>query len=244
MTAYWATQQVKGKGKGKTQISLTQQDEDEDEDMPLLPKSRRRLLSPGHDDEMSPPPPTARGRGKATPSQTPAASQVAPRRTTQRQVREASVNSDTSSIGTAGRSTRTRATPAATQRKGKTQPIVVEESEDEVNRDLGPARSSTGTARGKSSRATGSGVVGDDEASTVTASAAGRKATQSSLGTGRRRLVVDDDDDGELVCLHVKCDHADKLGLQGCCEEEEVVIRSHERLLTLLRPYDHAYITN
>jgi hypothetical protein len=166
--------------------------------MPLLPKSRRRLLSPGHDDEMSPPPPTAR-RGKATPSQTPAASQVAPRRTTQRQLRETSVNSDTSSIGTATRSTRTRATPAATQRKGKTQPIVIEESEDEVNRDLGPARSSTGTAR-KSSRATGSGMVGDDEASTITAT--GRKATQSSLGTGRRRLVVDDDDDGELVCAY------------------------------------------
>jgi len=180
-------------------MSLTQHDEDEDEDMPLLPKSRRRLLSPGHDDEMSPPPPTARGRGKATPSQTPAASQVAPRRTTQRQLRESSVNSDTSSIGTATRSTRKRATPAATQRKGKTQPIVIEESEDEVNRDLGPARSSTGTARGKSSRATGSGIVGDDEASTMTAT--GRKATQSSLGTGRRRLVVDDDDDGELVCL-------------------------------------------
>jgi hypothetical protein len=180
-------------------MSLTQHDEDEDEDMPLLPKSRRRLLSPGHDDEMSPPPPTARVRGKATPSQTPAASQVAPRRTTQRQLRESSVNSDTSSIGTATRSTRTRATPAATQRKGKTQPIVIEESEDEVNRDLGPARSSTGTAR-KSSRATGtgSGIVGDDEASTITVT--GRKATQSSLGTGRRRLVVDDDDDGELVC--------------------------------------------
>jgi len=191
---------VKGKGNGKTQMSLTQHDEDEDEDMPLLPKSRRRLLSPGHDDEMSPPPPTAR-RGKATPSQTPAASQVAPRRTTQRQLRETSVNSDTSSVGTATRSTRTRATPAATQRKGKTEPIVIEESEDEVNRDLGPARSSTGTARDKSSRGTGtgSGIVGDDEASTITATR--RKATQSSLGTGRRRLVVDDDDDGELVCL-------------------------------------------
>jgi hypothetical protein len=136
---------------------------------------------------------------KSDQSQTPAASQVAPRRTTQRQLRESSVNSDTSSIGTVGRSTRTRATPAATQRKGKTQPIVIEESEDEVNRDLGPARSSTGTARGKSSRATGSGIVGDDEASTIAAT--GRKATQSSLGTGRRRLVVDDDDDGELVRL-------------------------------------------
>jgi hypothetical protein len=196
-------------------MSLTQHDEDEDEDMPLLPKSRRRLLSPGHDDEMSPPPPTARGRGKATPSQTPAASQVAPRRTTQRQLRETSVNSDTSSIGTVSRSTRTRATPAATQRKGKTQPIVIEESEDEVNLDLGPARSSTGTAR-KSSRATGSGILGDDEASTITAT--GRKATQSSLGTGRRRLVVDDDDDGELVCfLFFVDDDADKLGLQGSC---------------------------
>jgi hypothetical protein len=186
-------------------MSLTQHDEDEDEDMPLLPKSRRRLLSPGHDDEMSPPPPTARVRGKATPSQTPAASQVAPRRTTQRQLRESSINSDTSSIGTVGRSTRTRATPAATQRKGKTQRIVIEESEDEVNRDLGPARSSTGTARGKSSRATGtgSGIVGDDEASTIGATRS--KATQSSLGTGRRRLVVDDDDDGELVCASFLC---------------------------------------
>jgi hypothetical protein len=100
------------------------------------------------------------------------------------------------------------AAPAATQRKSKTQqPIVIEESEDEVNRDLGPARSSTGTGtgtRGKSIRGTGtaSGIVGDDEASTIaaTSTATRGRATQSSLGTGRRRLVVDDDDDGELVC--------------------------------------------
>jgi len=207
--AYWPTQQPKGKGKGKTQISLTQQmDEDEDEDMPLLPKSRRRLLSPGHDGEMSPPPPTSRGRKGAT-QQTPAASQVSvsvpPRRATQRQLRETSVNSDTSSIGTGrGSRTSTRATPAATQsRKSKAEPILIEESEDEVNRDLGPARSSTGTGRGKSTRATttASGIIGDDEASTATApaTASRSRATQSSLGTGRRRLVVDDDDDGELV---------------------------------------------
>lgn len=49
-------------------------------------------------------------------------------------------------------------------------------------------------------------MVGDDEASNVTATATGRKATQSSLGTGRRRLVVDDDDDGELVCLFIMCE--------------------------------------
>lgn len=203
--AYWPTQQSKGKGKGKTQTSLTQQmDEDEDEDMPLLPKSRRRLLSQGHDDEMSPPPPTARQK-RGGPSQTPAASQAPPpRRATHRQLRETSVTSDTSSVGRGTRAT-TRATLAATQRsrKGKAEPIVIEESEDEVNRDLGPARSSTGTARGKSTRgtATGSGIVGDDEASTTTAIATRGRATPSSLGTGRRRLVVDDDDDGELVRL-------------------------------------------
>jgi len=44
--------------------------------------------------------------------------------------------------------------------------------------------------------------------------------------------------------VDVEYDDADKVGLQGSCEEEEVVIRLHERLLTLLRPYDHAYITN
>jgi hypothetical protein len=180
-------------------------DEDEDEDMPLLPKSRRRLLSQGHDDEMSPPPLTSRRKGAFQATQTPTPSQAPPRRATQRQLRETSVNSDTSSIGTASRS-RTRAAPAATQKKGRTEPIVIEESEDEVNRDLGPARSSTGTGtRGKSTRGTGpgtgSGIVGDDEASTATATVTRGRATQSSLGTGRRRLVVDDDDDGELACL-------------------------------------------
>ena len=46
------------------------------------------------------------------------------------------------------------------------------------------------------------------------------------------------------MSFHHVCDRANALGLQGSCEEEEVVIRLHERLLTLLRPHDNAYITN
>lgn len=189
-------------------------DEDEDEDMPLLPRSRRRLLDKGEEDDMSPgPPPSSLARGtRGPPSQTPIASQAPPRRATatHRQLRETSVNSDTPSVG---RSTRTtQAAPSTQTRKGRAPAIVIEESEDEVNRDLGPARSSTGTgtARGKSSRTaglSGSGSgFGDDEASSMAAGTAARGKTQSSLGTGRRRLVVDDDDDGEMVSLihHMK----------------------------------------
>lgn len=203
-------------------------DEDEDEDMPLLPRSRRRLLDKGEEDDMSPgPPPLSLARGtRGAPSQTPVASQAPPRRATatQRQLRETSVNSDTSSVG---RSTRnTKAAPSTQTRKGRAPAIVIEESEDEVNRDLGPARSSTGTGtgiRGKGSKAigvSGSGSgFGDDEASSMATGTATRGKTQSSLGTGRRRLVVDDDDDGEMVSLihRIKSFSANEIGLQGGC---------------------------
>lgn len=201
-------------------------DEDEDEDMPLLPRSRRRLLDKGEEDDMSPgPPPSSLARGtRGAPSQTPIASQAPPRRATatQRQLRETSVNSDTSSVG---RSTRTtKAAPSTQTRKGRAPAIVIEESEDEVNRDLGPARSSTGTGtRGKGSRTigvSGSGSgFGDDEASSMATGTATRGKTQSSLGTGRRRLVVDDDDDGEMVSLihRIKSVRANEIGLQGRC---------------------------
>jgi len=220
--AFWPTQQPTGKkGKGSTQAMLTQAMDEDDEDMPLLPRSRRRILDEDDlDDDISPMPPpaslaprsrAARSAISETPAPTPpkkaSATQSRARTQTQRQLRESSVVSDASSTGAGGRSTRTTRAPAASTqaRKGKAPPIVIEESEDEVNRDLGPARSSTGTGTRTMGRHTsgaagsGSGRVGDDEA--TPASASNRGKTQSSLGaTGRRRLLVaDDDDDGELV---------------------------------------------
>jgi hypothetical protein len=204
-------------------MTQTEYPEEEDDEMPLLPPSRRRLLdnTTGQDEEMTPAPSSSRTRGRATvnPNSQVAsqASKVVGRATQQRQARESSVTSDVSSVG--GRGTRasksTKASktapkpPSATQstRSGRISTVVIEESEDEVNQGIGPARSSTGTgARGKSTRLAGtseagptaSGRIGDDEA---TAAGGTRGKTQSTLGaTGRRRLLVaDDDDDGEMV---------------------------------------------
>lgn len=222
IAAFWPTQPATNRGgKGSTQAMLTQVMDEDDEDMPLLPRSRRRILD---DDDLNnditpmPPPPSSlatRGRaGRSAISETPAPSQpkkVATasrsRTTTQRQLRESSVVSDASSAG--GRGTRATRLPASSTqaRKGKATPTVIEESEDEVNRDLGPARSSTGTGSRAMGRHTSgaagsaSGRAGDDEVTT----ASSRGKTQSSLGaTGRRRLLVaDDDDDGELVSRKV-----------------------------------------
>jgi hypothetical protein len=226
--AFWPTQQPTGKkGKGSTQAMLTRAIDEDDEDMPLLPRSRRRILDEDDlDDDITPMPPpaslaprarAARSAISETPAPTPPkkapATQSRPRTQTQRQLRESSVVSDASSAGAGGRSTRTTRAPAASTqaRKGKAPPIVIEESEDEVNRDLGPARSSTGTGTRTMGRHTcgaagsGSGRIGDDEA--TPASASNRGKTQSSLGaTGRRRLLVaDDDDDGELVSVGDCC---------------------------------------
>jgi hypothetical protein len=221
-------------------------DEDEDEDMPLLPRSRRRLLDKGEDDLSPGPPPSSLARGtRGVPSQTPIASQPPPRRTTatQRQLRETSVNSDTSSVGRSTRTRTTKAAPSTQTRKGRAPAIVIEESEDEVNRDLGPARSSTGTGtgtRGKSSKimgvsGTGSGGgFGDDEASSMATGTATRGKTQSSQGMGRRRLVVDDDDDGEMVSRSSTLENgldANELGVQGSCQETEIVDSCRDELL-------------
>lgn len=224
--AYWPTQQPTGrKGKGSTQMTQTEHPEEEDDEMPLLPPSRRRLLdsNTGEDNDMTPIPSTSRTRGRgAQELSSQVASQAskmvgarAGRATQSRQVRESSATSDVSSLG--GRPSRTtKATktaskvsgpPTQSTRSGRVNTIVIEESEDEVNNGIGPARSSTGTAtRGKSTRVAGtseagttaSGRIGDDEATTATGT---RAKTQSTLGaTGRRRLLVaDDDDDGEMV---------------------------------------------
>lgn len=207
---------------------MTQPEEEEDDEMPLLPTNRRRLLDnnngdgDGDDDDMTPIPSSSRTRGRATDPNSQVVSQAskevggrAGRATQSRQVRESSVASDVSSLG--GRSSRTTKpakapskSASATQstRTGRINTIVIEESEDEVNQGIGPARSSTGTGtRGKSTRIAGtseagptaSGRIGDDEA--TTANTGTRAKSQSTLGaTGRRRLLVaDDDDDGEMV---------------------------------------------
>lgn len=192
-----------------------QQDEEDDE-MPLLPTSRRRLLDNDQDDDMTPTPSTSRGRtrGAIEPDSQvtdPGRSATARiPRATQRKTREASIASDVSSAGVRSSRTSKTSRPAAkasasSAKGGRGTAIVIEESEDEVNRDIGPARSSTGT-RGRSMRNAGtseagpsaSGRIADDEATTLSGI---KNRTQSTLGaTGRRRLLVaDDDDDGEMV---------------------------------------------
>lgn len=213
--------------------------------MPLVPTARRRVLDKDDDEDMSPAPSTARARGrgitepssqkKASQGRAPTATANATSRAP-RQARQTSVASDISVDPPSTRGARASKPPT---RGTRASAIVIEESEDEVNRDIGPARSSTGT-KSRSTRipatseagASASGRVADDEATTGLGTAT-RGKSQSTLGaTGRRRLLVaDDDDDGEMVSLSSLSIAGSADGVSGlprrCQEAKDMKIRYH-----------------
>lgn len=205
--AYWVADSgvPPKRGQGISQaVSSMREEEDE---MPLLPRSRKRLIQTAD----SPPPediPATGGR-KSRPTQPTQATEV-----TQRPVRKTRAASVASDISEAP-STRARAKPAARGRKA-VEPVVVEDSEDEVALDLDKTPSTaTRTGRGGKSRAATSTLGADTagpggtrkgtrttqtsmvpdtsqmEAPPSTATASGRPA--------RRKLLVDDDDDDDVV---------------------------------------------
>ncbi|WVQ64386.1 uncharacterized protein L199_002551 [Kwoniella botswanensis] len=210
---YWPTQTINpSRGRGQaTQV------EDEDEDMPLLPRSRKRLLGTQvtqEDDED--PPLTSRSRQRSrVPDTQPSQTQTPRVTTTQSRTRASSVLSEAESVATnvsASTPTRTRSTRnTMTGGRGtKKQPTVVEDSDEEIDEGLDWG-TSTGTrtktrsnknataTQGKNS-ATGTGtrtLEGDDTPSTSTGR---RRTTAAQAGTqasqfGRRRLLPADDDD-------------------------------------------------
>lgn len=207
--AYWVADSARPtKSQGVTQGRLI-----DDDDMPVLPRSKKRLI--GNDDSLPPNdalevPSTSRRRVGRT--QVTQATQAA-RTATRRAARPSSVVSNTSDISEAPsghtRSHDARSKPAA-KGKQRVESIVVEDSEEEVAQDLG--RVSSGSARAKGSTAPGTrgsrgtrgttstleegarGVPGTKAMDPLTSSVA-----SSVRATGRRRLLVDDDEDDEAV---------------------------------------------
>jgi hypothetical protein len=185
---------------------------DEEDEMPLLPRSKKRLINNAD----SPPPEydvPATGRRKGTQA-TQATQTTQSTQRPARKTRATSVASDVSDTP----STRTRSKPAARGKK-TAETVVIEDSEEEVALDLGKTPSTaTRSGRGAKSRAATSTL----DADTVGAGAGGtrrgtRTTTQASVvpdtsqvnptssgvtASGRpprRKLLVDDDDDDDVV---------------------------------------------
>ena len=203
--AYWEAEQD---GRyGITQPGALPEDEDE---MPLVPRPTQRRLGkhdspPLEDDSMS----TQERRGNPTQSTL----------STQRPVRAtraSSVVSDASSAPSTrsrARAVTTKAKPAAKGKKAAKEPVVIEDSEDEVAEDLDrtPSAFTTSASARTRTRATGTrastSTLGADKTSatrtgrpTQPSVVPGTSAvSQSMTGRTRRKLLVDDDDDDVTV---------------------------------------------
>lgn len=215
--AFWPAETQRGR---KTQASQALDGGDEDS-MPLLPRSKRRLLDQrtttedgdDKDDEM--PPPTAKRRGGAFVQDTPTQSQASEPKTTGK-TRGESVVSDISSVGGGG-STRSKRASAAmttgrTARGGRgtqRQPVLLEDSEEEgvefTPSAVGSASGSGGTRpKGRSTR----GAQDHGEIDTATTRSSARTTSQmgppqttgsASVTMGRKKLLPVDDDDDDMV---------------------------------------------
>jgi len=197
---FWPTQNAKVARHTQTTTQAMAVD-DEDDDLPLLPRSRKRLLdtriTPGRDFDEAPR--TSRKRGAASLRETePVPSGPSAR---SRKVRGASVVSDASSTGAA-----TRRAPA---RKAKKALHVIDGSEEEeVEADL-PTATATGTGSGRS---TGSGArtrwlgagTGRSAMSSTLDGPTAPTASARPKGAKERKMLVDDDDDGEVIGLQKK----------------------------------------
>jgi len=207
--AYWVADSGGPSKRGQMSQAVGIMRDDEDE-MPLLPRSKKRLINNAD----SPPPengvPATGRRKEARPTQITQTTQ-----STQRPVRKTRAASVVSDISDAP-STRTRAKPAARGKK-TAEPVVIEDSEEEVAFDLGKTPSTaTRSGRGAKSR----GATSTLEADTVGGGGTRRgtrTTTQPSAvpdtsqveptpsgvtasgRPARRKLLVDDDDDDDVV---------------------------------------------
>ncbi|KAK8844689.1 hypothetical protein IAR55_006538 [Kwoniella newhampshirensis] len=212
---YWPTQAVKT-GNQRTQAGSQATIAEEEDDMPLLPRSRKRLLGTQalQDDATDPPLTGRRGtqRRKVIPETQNSSmngSQLPPRRSTRATsvMSESSVGTSTSVATATGSTTRGK----AVKRRGKgKEPVLLEDSDEEDGVDWG--NSSTGrTKSGRSGKGTGTVTLeedeDDEEVVASTAMGLGRSkatpSTQRSGGTGttlgvgrRRKLLPVDDEDG------------------------------------------------
>ncbi|WWD22759.1 hypothetical protein CI109_107252 [Kwoniella shandongensis] len=209
---YWPTQAIKT-GNRRTQAGSQAPIAEEEDDMPLLPRSRKRLLGTQalQDDDTDMPftGRTSTQRRKVVP-ETQNSSMAGSQLPLRRNARGASVVSE-SSVGTStsvatsttrgGGGTRAKA-PSKPKTRGK-EPIVLEDSGEEDGVDRGNSRSGKGTGT-----VTLEEDDDDDDVVASTAMGVGRsrltqstrssaKAAGSGSGVGgRRKLLPVDDEDG------------------------------------------------
>ncbi|WVR03162.1 hypothetical protein IAU60_000152 [Kwoniella sp. DSM 27419] len=211
---YWPTQVVKN-GRGKAQQSQFAMEVDT-EDMPLLPRSRKRLLATqvSQDDDDLPPSTVTQRAGRIQDSQP--QTQTPQVGISHRKTRAASVVSEADSVATntsAATSTRARSTRAGTStrstRTSSKQPVVLEDSEEE-GVDWGASTKTRGTRSGRT--VASSAIISHDgppgtttnDADTAmlppsTAATKSRRTQPSTPASavlgGRRKLLPADDDD-------------------------------------------------
>lgn len=206
LLAYWATEQPLTQAKrGGTQAksqSYRQTELYEEDNMPLVPTSRRRLLTQireDDDDEETPTlAPSKRRRGATPNTQSPVLS--AP---TSRRARAGSALSDVSSAAPSevaepktGRASSTRAStrapPTQRARRGtQAAPVVLDSDDDDT-----PFATARTRAGGRSTAARGSGTA----ARSTTLNDEGTSLSRGTLpATGTRRRLLGDDDGDDVV---------------------------------------------
>ncbi|WRT63291.1 uncharacterized protein IL334_000196 [Kwoniella shivajii] len=208
---YWPTQVFNNTSRGRTQAS---QVVDEDEDMPLLPRSKKRLLGTQVNQDEDEVPSTSRLRKQSRVPETQLTQTQMPI-TTKRRTRAQSVLSEAdSAITSTSAATSTRAGKATSRGKNK-EPILLEDSDDEEEGeglDWGDStglatnpRSTRTSTQSKGDTGTGSGTKTLGSMNPPSISTAKRKTlptqgtstrnTQASSQARRRLLPADDDDD-------------------------------------------------
>jgi hypothetical protein len=192
--AYWPqAETVRGKKGQMSQIPASYVDEEEDT-MPLLPRSRKRLLgdTPEVEESFNT---ASKQRGIASQTQTLSTPKPKPVAVARR-TRGGTVDSDVS-ISSAPRPTATKTQKGRGRGKLDTPIVIDEEDEDEVDVGLiGSRRTGTGTGRG--SGKTGGTSTLDGE-TTRSSRAKGTQSVVASGTTGRRRLLPADEDDDGIV---------------------------------------------
>ena len=200
-TAYWPTQAPNPyKRPQASQFPATIAD-DEDE-MPLLPRTKKRLLGVRDDSPSTADDPTPHATRR---SEKPEISQSQTGQITlspmQRKTRRGSVASEASSVAASTRSKASTSKPKSATRgkskkKAEVEPIVLEDSEEEValEMDKTPTTATRSATRGATS------AVDDEPMSTRSGRKASGRTTQAATG-GRRKLLPADDDGDEMVSM-------------------------------------------
>lgn len=192
-SAYWATEDVATQPRSEpSQHSHPRGSAsfEDDDSAPLVPSSRRKLLSQiqeeGDSDEDDV---IAVASARSRRGKTPATGS-----TSRRSTRASSVQSEASATAAPPRTQRTTQRTQRAPSKRTTQRVLLDESDDEEIFATAPP-----PATGRSSRSTRSRGAEVPSSSTLAAPSTRTRTSQRTQATQRRKLLVDDDDDDDGI---------------------------------------------